>query len=81
LNRHSRGSFLPQPEQRHRLAAEHSIHWTGGIRLHFEHFSDFEFFLLPNIVHACRAAPALLRHGEIGADIEYSLENSIKIIS
>jgi hypothetical protein len=31
---------------------QHSVHWIGGIRSIFKHFSGFKFFLLPSRVHA-----------------------------
>jgi len=36
------------------VAAQHSVHWTLGIlrRASRKHFSGFEFFLLPSVVHA-----------------------------
>lgn len=36
--------------------AQHSVHWTLGILRHFRAFPGFEYFLLPNIVHACPQA-------------------------
>jgi hypothetical protein len=53
-------------------AAQHSVHWTLGILPHFQAFSGFEFFLLPNIVHARPSASNASRwaHKPFGNGIE-----------